>query len=69
MQIGEMLIKERLITEDQLNEALKIQKNNPNKMIGEILLELDYIDINDFVIVLKRQIKDKELNRFKLRKV
>ena len=61
MQIGEMLVKEGLVTEDQLKEAVAIQNNNPNKMIGEILIELDYIDIDKFVKVLERQLNEKTL--------
>ena len=69
MQIGKMLIIEGLITEDQLKEALVIQKNNPDKMIGEVFIELDYISIEDFITVLGRQIREKESNKFKSGKV
>jgi hypothetical protein len=63
MQIGEILIKEGLLTESQLEEALDIQKKNPGKKIGEILIELDYIDIESFTKYLAQQLKDQGLSR------
>lgn len=63
MQIGEILIKEKIITESQLEEALKIQKNSPGKMIGEILIELDYIDIEKFTKYLGQQMKEEGMTR------
>jgi hypothetical protein len=63
MQIGEILIKEGLLTEPQLEEALEIQKKNPGKKIGEILIELDYIDIESFTKYLAQQLKDQGLSR------
>jgi len=57
MQLGEMLVNEGLITKEQLNEALEIQKKEQNKKIGEILIELGYIDIEKFTMVLDKQIK------------
>ncbi len=44
LKLGQILYKSKIITKKQLNEALKIQKENPHKKIGEILLELGYIN-------------------------
>jgi hypothetical protein len=63
MQIGEILINEGLLTESQLEEALELQKKNPGKKIGEILIELDYIDIGNFTKYLDKQLKEKGLTR------
>ena len=41
--IGQVLIEKGLITNEQLNEALRYQKENPTKRVGEILVELGYI--------------------------
>lgn len=40
MKLGEYLIQNNLITKDQLNQALEIQKQKPEQKIGEILVEL-----------------------------
>lgn len=42
LPLGEALVQEGLLTEEQLNEALKIQSQKRGK-IGSILVELDYI--------------------------
>ena len=41
-KIGDLLIDTGLITHDQLNEALEIQKTNGGK-IGNILIENNYV--------------------------
>ncbi len=63
MQIGEILVKDKIITDSQLEEALKIQEKNPGKKIGEILIELDYIDIEKFTKYLSLQMKEQGLTR------
>jgi type IV pilus assembly protein PilB len=44
MRIGELLMLDGLISEHQLEEALKLQEENPNKKIGRILRDLGYAD-------------------------
>lgn len=55
MRIGELLVKSGIITEDQLNEALKNQQTNKKKL-GEILIELGYIKPRDLVWILSEQV-------------
>lgn len=54
MRIGELLVKSGIITEDQLNEALRIQQADKRKL-GEILIELGYIHARDLVWILSEQ--------------
>jgi len=54
MRIGELLVKSGIITEEQLNEALKIQKESKKK-IGEILVELGYLSPRDLIWLLSEQ--------------
>lgn len=63
MMLGEMLVKEGLITKRQFDAALAAQSGNPNKKIGEIMLELNYINIDEFTKVLYRQLKEHGLSR------
>ena len=63
MKIGEYLIQEGIVTEAQIKEALAIQKKNPKKKIGEILLELNYIDIEKFTQIIDRQLKEEGLSK------
>ena len=50
-KLGEVLISRGLVTEDQLNEALAIQKKE-NRRIGEILVRLKYITEESIVWAL-----------------
>jgi len=42
-RIGEMLIDQRIITEDQLKIALIEQKKNPDQRLGKILISLGFV--------------------------
>ncbi len=42
-RIGEMLIDQRIITEDQLKIALIEQKKNPDQRLGKILINLGFV--------------------------
>ncbi len=51
LMIGEILIKRKLITQEQLDEALDIQKKEKG-FIGEILVKLGYLEEQDIVVAL-----------------
>ncbi len=53
-RIGEMLVQNGIITEEQLNKALSAQKEK-NKKLGEILIELGYIKPKDLMWMLSEQ--------------
>ncbi len=55
MRIGELLVKSGIITEEQLNEALKIQEKSKKK-IGEILIELGYLNPRELIWLLSEQV-------------
>jgi len=52
MRIGELLIKQGLMTENQLQEALNIQKQQKGSRIGEILIQVGMIKEEDFAVAL-----------------
>ena len=58
MLFGEELIHMGLINKEQLEEALAIQKTTPDKKLGEILIELKYINMDHLVKVVKKQLND-----------
>jgi type IV pilus assembly protein PilB len=45
--LGEQLLSEGLITRDQLDKAIKIQRESKEKRIGEILVEAGAVDNKD----------------------
>jgi len=54
-KLGEMLICYKIITPEQLEEALKIQKNT-EKRIGEILIDLGIVTQDEINWVLGKQL-------------
>jgi type IV pilus assembly protein PilB len=65
LKIGELLVKNNLITKNQLLEALEIQKKT-NKKIGEILIEEGYISEQQFKEFLSIQKGYKQVNLSKI---
>ena len=53
--IGELLLQHTNLTEEQLNEALAMQKDS-GKLIGEILLEKNFIHPHDITKVICHQV-------------
>ena len=63
--LGEILISLGVLTEEQLNTALKEQErldseDKEHKPIGQILLEHGFISPNDLIEAIKIQTKQKE---------
>lgn len=56
MRIGEILIKQGLLTEGQLQEAMNIQKRQKGSRLGEILIQVGMIKEEDFTIALGSQL-------------
>jgi len=56
IKIGDLLIKENLINEKQLNMALKINKKE-KILLGELLIKLGFVSEKEIVKILARQLK------------
>jgi type IV pilus assembly protein PilB len=54
VRLGELLIKANLITQDQLKEALRVQKETSGKL-GETLIKLGYVSEEDITECLSQQ--------------
>ncbi|MGL5676984.1 MAG: GspE/PulE family protein [Cellulosilyticaceae bacterium] len=58
LRIGDILIEDGLITQAQLENALKLQKSTyPDKRIGDLLINLKYITEEQFVQSLSRRLR------------
>ena len=55
LKLGEILLKEGLITEEQLKRAIQVQKQE-GKRIGEILVNLGLLAEKDIVVTLGKQL-------------
>jgi general secretion pathway protein E len=64
-KLGELLLKYTSLTEDQLEEALELQKDS-GMLIGEILLKKNYIHPHDIVKVMCVQIDIPYLTEIKV---
>ena len=53
--IGEILIEQGSITQEQLKDALKQQKGHGKKRLGEVLIEMGVITEADVVVALSTQ--------------
>ncbi|MDR1727566.1 MAG: type IV-A pilus assembly ATPase PilB [Acidobacteriota bacterium] len=53
-QIGELLVKENLITAEQLDAALKYQRQNGGRL-GSILIHLGYVEDDDITSILSKK--------------
>ena len=67
--LGEILIKRKLITVDQLAKALEIQKNEKG-LIGEILLRLGFVEETDIVVamIMQQNLPYIAVNKYELNK-
>src|SRR5260370_38934700 len=54
VRLGEILLKESLITQDQLDKALEFQRSNGGKL-GSCLTKMGFITDDDITGVLSRQ--------------
>jgi type IV pilus assembly protein PilB len=55
VRLGELLIKAKLITQDQLKEALKAQKESGGGKLGETLIKLGFVSEEDITECLSQQ--------------
>ena len=55
MRIGERLIARRLISQEELDRGLEIQKERGEKL-GKILLDLGFLSARDLLVVLSEQL-------------
>ena len=54
-RIGEILIENGTLTQEQLKVALESQKQEPGKLLGKVLIELGYVTEEDIVVALATQ--------------
>jgi len=54
-KLGELLLHGDVLTKRQLNKALDLQKSGDNRKIGEILVDLKYLTIEDMTEVMMEQ--------------
>ena len=61
-KVGELLVEQKLITQEQLLEALDLQKVFPDQPIGQLLCKLGFIKESDLSFVLDQKNKRRKLS-------
>jgi MSHA biogenesis protein MshE len=67
VRLGDLLVDNNIITPSQLNDALKEQKSNPQRL-GKLLVSLGYVEEKQLLMLLAKQLEIKfiDLNTFKI---
>ena len=60
-KVGELLVEQKLISEEQLLEALDLQKVFPDQPVGQLLCKLGFIKENDLSSLLDQKNKRRKL--------
>src|ERR1700722_12072532 len=57
MRLGEILLERKLITGEDLDRALELQRERPGEKIGKILVDLGFIAMRDVLSALAEQLQ------------
>jgi len=52
-RVGEFLVENGIITEDQLRASLELQKDNPQTAIGQIMVTLGYVSKEELIMAME----------------
>lgn len=66
-KVGEILIEHRLISEDQLREALELQKVFPDQPVGQLLCKLGFLNEGELSYILEQTGKRQKLGDLLIR--
>src|SRR5688572_19957298 len=57
-RIGDLLVRDGLLTQEQLEQALELQSNSRDKRLGEILISRGYTQQEDLNLYIRLQIEE-----------
>ncbi|HOF34000.1 MAG TPA: hypothetical protein PK624_08545 [Spirochaetota bacterium] len=52
-RVGEFLVENGIITEDQLRASLELQKDNPQTAIGQVMVTLGYVSKEELIMAME----------------
>jgi len=58
MKIGQYFVDKEIISQDQLNEALSLQKDNKGVVIGEVLVTIGAMTKEDLIMAMEMYIME-----------
>lgn len=62
MRVGEFLVNNGIITGKLLKDALDLQKDNPDRLIGEILVTMGALSKEHLVMALEMFLMETDVN-------
>jgi len=62
MRVGEFLVNNSIITRKLLTEALDMQKDNPERLIGEILVTMGALSKEQLIMALEMYLMETDAN-------
>ena len=65
-KVGELLIEQALITPEQRDEALELQKVFPDQLIGQLLCKLGFLKESDLSLVLDQKFEQIQFDRMSI---
>lgn len=57
-RIGDLLVRDGLLTQEQLTSALQIQTSEPDKRLGEVLISREFLSRKDLTLYIRIQIEE-----------
>lgn len=52
-RVGEFLVENGIITEDQLRASLELQKDNPQTAIGQVMVTLGFVSKEELIMAME----------------
>lgn len=62
MRVGEFLVNNGIITGKLLKDALDMQKDNPSRLIGEILVTMGALSKEQLIMALEMYLMETDVN-------
>ena len=62
MRVGEFLVNNGIITGKLLKDALDMQKDNPSRLIGEILVTMGALSKEQLIMALEMYLMETDIN-------
>lgn len=62
MRVGEFLVNNGIITRKLLAEGLDLQKDNPERLIGEVLVTMGALSKEQLVMALEMYLMETDMN-------
>jgi hypothetical protein len=62
MRVGEFLVNNSIITGKLLKDALDMQKDNPTRLIGEILVTMGALSKEQLIMALEMYLMETDIN-------